>query len=481
MTRLRHLRRLGAPPPLHAGRARVHLPPRDAPAGPGRAARRAGPSSALLGHAAPRRRASGARTTWATPSGRWPSRVRDLVEERTGARPAGPGAAAHHAAHLRPQLQPGLASTTASRPAAQRVEAVVAQVTNTPWGESHAYVLGRDDEHSVMRDTMDKVFHVSPFIGMDAHYDWRVTEPNGKLLVHIDERDDGGRHVFDATLSLTRRELSRSAPDPDAAAVPGHVAARGGADLLERAAAQAQGRAVPPPPGASAMKEQAARRFFFSAALADARVSGSRSSEGGRRFGFGPPAPPLRARGHGALAPCLPRGAARQHGAGGDLHGRALGHRRPGGADQDRGAQHARRWTTCGGAGTRCCTPASGVAKMIPHNDRDGSRRNISAHYDLGNQLFSLFLDPTMMYSCAYFESPEQSLEAGAARQARPRLPAAAARPGRPPAGDRHRLGRDGHPRRPPLRLPRDHHHHLAGAARLRPRAGARPRAWRTA
>ena len=63
---------------------------------------------------------------------------------------------------------------------------------------------------------------------------------------------------------------------------------------------------------------------------------------------------------------------------------------------------------------------------MIPHNDRDGSRRNISAHYDLGNQLFSLFLDPTMMYSCAYFDSPEQSLEEAQHGQARPRLPAAA-------------------------------------------------------
>jgi DUF1365 family protein len=56
---------------------------------------------------------------------------------------------------------------------------------------------------------MDKVFHVSPFIGMDNHYDWRVTEPNGNLLVHIDERDSEGGEVFDATLSLTRRELTR--------------------------------------------------------------------------------------------------------------------------------------------------------------------------------------------------------------------------------------------------------------------------------
>ena len=51
------------------------------------------------------------------------------------------------------------------------------------------------------------------------------------------------------------------------------------------------------------------------------------------------------------------------------------------------------------------------LAGMVPHNDRDGSRRNIAAHYDLGNQLFSLFLDPTMMYSCALFESPDVTLE----------------------------------------------------------------------
>jgi cyclopropane-fatty-acyl-phospholipid synthase len=54
---------------------------------------------------------------------------------------------------------------------------------------------------------------------------------------------------------------------------------------------------------------------------------------------------------------------------------------------------------------------AQRLADMVPRNDVAGSRRNIAAHYDLGNQLFSLFLDPTMMYSCAYFESPEQSLE----------------------------------------------------------------------
>ena len=43
-------------------------------------------------------------------------------------------------------------------------------------------------------------------------------------------------------------------------------------------------------------------------------------------------------------------------------------------------------------------------------NTQQGSRRNISAHYDLGNDFFKLFLDETMMYSCAYFERPDASL-----------------------------------------------------------------------
>ena len=63
-----------------------------------------------------------------------------------------------------------------------------------------------------------------------------------------------------------------------------------------------------------------------------------------------------------------------------------------------------RRWHPVMRAGQR-------IAGMVPHNDHDGSRRNVAAHYDLGNSLFSLFLDPTMTYSCALFESPDVTLE----------------------------------------------------------------------
>jgi cyclopropane-fatty-acyl-phospholipid synthase len=56
-----------------------------------------------------------------------------------------------------------------------------------------------------------------------------------------------------------------------------------------------------------------------------------------------------------------------------------------------------------------------GLAARFAHwrrkNSRTGSRRNIHDHYDLGNDLFALFLDPTLTYSCAYFEHDAAGLE----------------------------------------------------------------------
>ncbi|HEY8502170.1 MAG TPA: cyclopropane-fatty-acyl-phospholipid synthase family protein [Solirubrobacterales bacterium] len=51
------------------------------------------------------------------------------------------------------------------------------------------------------------------------------------------------------------------------------------------------------------------------------------------------------------------------------------------------------------------------VRHLVPENTRGGARRNISAHYDLGNDLFAAFLDERMMYSCAYFPDEAASLE----------------------------------------------------------------------
>ena len=52
------------------------------------------------------------------------------------------------------------------------------------------------------------------------------------------------------------------------------------------------------------------------------------------------------------------------------------------------------------------------VAHRFNRNTRKGSQDNIAAHYDLGNEFFRLFLDPTMMYSSALFSDQTMSLEA---------------------------------------------------------------------
>ena len=86
--------------------------------------------------------------------------------------------------------------------------AVLAEVTNTPWGERHAYVLQRGDGREVVRGQSEKLLHVSPFMGMDQRYTWSVATPGRTISVHI-ESHERGEKAFDATLALRRRELSR--------------------------------------------------------------------------------------------------------------------------------------------------------------------------------------------------------------------------------------------------------------------------------
>lgn len=90
--------------------------------------------------------------------------------------------------------------------------AIVAEITNTPWHERHAYVLAAAsaDRHGrVLRWDFAKTFHVSPFVPMDRRYDWRFSVPDDRLQVHMDVLC-GGRREFDAWLMLQRRPLDGS-------------------------------------------------------------------------------------------------------------------------------------------------------------------------------------------------------------------------------------------------------------------------------
>jgi DUF1365 family protein len=103
-----------------------------------------------------------------------------------------------------------------------RVESIVAEITNTPWNERHAYVLTEpmaEVESRVLRYRFAKEFHVSPFMPMSMQYDWRFGTPGRSLAVNMQNYQHGER-VFDATLQLSRREIGAGALARALAAFP---------------------------------------------------------------------------------------------------------------------------------------------------------------------------------------------------------------------------------------------------------------------
>ena len=143
--------------------------------------------------------------------------------------------------------------------------------------------------------------------------------------------------------------------------------------------------------------------------LRDGRIE---IAEAGRRRAFGPPDAELRAT-LTVNDPVAWRGALRGSvGLGEDyLEGRWE-------ADDlvallRIAARELQRPSRLRGALARARGLAHRLRRLVPENSRRGARENISAHYDLGNELFSAFLDERMMYSCALYPS-EPAASAGA-------------------------------------------------------------------
>ena len=133
--------------------------------------------------------------------------VRELVEQRTGAAPDGAIRVLTQPRTLGHCFNP--VSFYYCFDAGEQLAAIVAEVTNTPWGERHAYVLDRAGEEPVLRGAHDKRLHVSPFMAMAQRYQWRAPAPGRTLSVHI-ESHEGDRRAFDATLALRRQPLTRA-------------------------------------------------------------------------------------------------------------------------------------------------------------------------------------------------------------------------------------------------------------------------------
>jgi hypothetical protein len=150
--------------------------------------------------------------------------VRELVQLECGLRVDGPVRLLTHLRYFGYCFNP-VSFYYCYDAAGEDVVAVVAEVNNTPWGERHCYVLdARAADGARIADTgaagavaaplkrwcTPKRMHVSPFMPMDLQYEWALDAPRARLQVQMQCRRDGAT-IFDASLSLRRRELTAGA------------------------------------------------------------------------------------------------------------------------------------------------------------------------------------------------------------------------------------------------------------------------------
>lgn len=134
--------------------------------------------------------------------------VRDLVEGQTGSRPAGPIRLLTNLRYFGYSFNP-VSYYYCFDADGETVQAYVAEVTNTPWGESVTYVL--DAVRARVRGKTQwfrdrKKMHVSPFMSMDMDYDF-CFEPPGERLSLFMASSERSRRLFSASLVLSRTEL----------------------------------------------------------------------------------------------------------------------------------------------------------------------------------------------------------------------------------------------------------------------------------
>ncbi len=139
------------------------------------------------------------------PARPWVETVQDALAERLGRRPEGAIRLLTHPRTWGFRMNPVSFFYAFDRGGA--LDAVLAEVTNTPWDERHLYAVdARRRRGAAAVAEFPKRFHVSPFLPMDLDYRWRLTVPGERLAVHM-ENFRGGERIFDATLRLERSAL----------------------------------------------------------------------------------------------------------------------------------------------------------------------------------------------------------------------------------------------------------------------------------
>lgn len=133
--------------------------------------------------------------------------VRDRVQSATGERPLGPVRLLTHLRYAGYSFNP--VSFYYCHDAAGALHSIVAEITNTPWKQRHAYVMpvaSATKKGRGLHWNFDKTFHVSPFLPLNRRYGWSFSTPGESLRVHMGVFNGEGRE-FDAILALERQPL----------------------------------------------------------------------------------------------------------------------------------------------------------------------------------------------------------------------------------------------------------------------------------
>jgi DUF1365 family protein len=138
--------------------------------------------------------------------------VRKLVVQRTGRSARGPIRLLTHLRYFGHNFNPVNFFYCFDAPG-ERVEFIVAVITNTPWRQEHAYVLSVDATRPAAQCwqfRFDKEFHVSPFMPMQQQYRWRLSAPDARVFVHMQNfgHEAPAEKLFDATLLLQRKPIT---------------------------------------------------------------------------------------------------------------------------------------------------------------------------------------------------------------------------------------------------------------------------------
>lgn len=133
--------------------------------------------------------------------------VKDLVENKTGYRPMGSVQLITHMGYLGFRFNP--VSFYVLRNELKKIEFIVAEINNTPWGEQFCYVIdARTQSEDSIKAEMRKEFHISPFFSMNIDYQWNFSFIENQLKIQM-ENWENGKKVFYVSVQVEQRELNK--------------------------------------------------------------------------------------------------------------------------------------------------------------------------------------------------------------------------------------------------------------------------------